>query len=185
MLTVHGEWPALPASHDGLPPRIRPLFQRLPKPLPAIHGLRGISPSLDKTRFAQTRAGLNLKKGPDSRRHQDRPTRQANHLQTGRVVTLKKLIVLAVICFGAWNYYQREYLHVSSTKLEQHESIGNLSNRGQGEPRQDGSRFRCDGRQYCSQMISRDEAVFFVKNCPNTKMDGDHDGIPCENDSRF
>ncbi|WP_342748501.1 excalibur calcium-binding domain-containing protein [Marinobacterium halophilum] len=24
-----------------------------------------------------------------------------------------------------------------------------------------------------------------IQNCPNTKMDGDRDGIPCENDSRF
>lgn len=45
--------------------------------------------------------------------------------------------------------------------------------------------FKCDGRQYCSQMTSREEAEFFVKNCPDTKMDGDRDGIPCENDSRF
>lgn len=45
--------------------------------------------------------------------------------------------------------------------------------------------FKCDGRQYCSQMTSREEAEFFIKNCPNTKMDGDKDGIPCENDSRF
>lgn len=40
--------------------------------------------------------------------------------------------------------------------------------------------FRCDGRQHCSQMRSYDEAVFFLRNCPNTKMDGDGDGIPCE-----
>lgn len=45
--------------------------------------------------------------------------------------------------------------------------------------------FRCDGRQHCSQMNSRAEAEFFTRNCPNTKMDGDRDGIPCENDSRF
>jgi len=45
--------------------------------------------------------------------------------------------------------------------------------------------FKCDGRQYCSQMTSRAEAEFFLKNCPNTKMDGDKDGVPCENDSRF
>lgn len=45
--------------------------------------------------------------------------------------------------------------------------------------------FRCDGRQYCSEMRSRAEAEFFIRNCPNTKMDGDRDGIPCENDSRF
>ncbi|WP_072034233.1 excalibur calcium-binding domain-containing protein [Pectobacterium fontis] len=47
------------------------------------------------------------------------------------------------------------------------------------------NRFVCDGRQYCSQMNSREEASFFIQNCPNTKMDGDNDGIPCENDSRF
>ena len=47
------------------------------------------------------------------------------------------------------------------------------------------SSFKCDGRQHCSQMNSRAEAEFFARNCPNTKMDGDHDGIPCENDSRF
>ncbi|MCP5423956.1 MAG: excalibur calcium-binding domain-containing protein [Gammaproteobacteria bacterium] len=47
------------------------------------------------------------------------------------------------------------------------------------------SSFKCDGRQYCSQMRSRAEAEFFIRNCPNTKMDGDRDGIPCENDSRF
>ena len=48
-----------------------------------------------------------------------------------------------------------------------------------------GSSFKCDGRVYCSQMTSRAEAEFFVGNCPNTKMDGDDDGIPCERDSRF
>lgn len=45
--------------------------------------------------------------------------------------------------------------------------------------------FRCDGRQYCSQMTSLEEAEFFLRNCPDPKMDGDRDGIPCENDSRF
>jgi cold shock CspA family protein len=42
------------------------------------------------------------------------------------------------------------------------------------------SGFRCDGRQYCSQMTSCAEATFFNKNCPGVKMDGNHDGIPCE-----
>jgi len=43
-----------------------------------------------------------------------------------------------------------------------------------------GGKFRCDGRTYCSQMTSCEEATFFLKNCPGTKMDGDHDGVPCE-----
>lgn len=40
--------------------------------------------------------------------------------------------------------------------------------------------FRCDGRQHCSQMTSYEEAKFFLNHCPNVKMDGDNDGIPCE-----
>ena len=45
--------------------------------------------------------------------------------------------------------------------------------------------FQCDGRKHCSQMRSLEEARWFVRNCPDTKMDSDHDGEPCENDSRW
>lgn len=40
--------------------------------------------------------------------------------------------------------------------------------------------FSCDGRRHCSQMTSCAEATFFLRHCPDTKMDGDNDGIPCE-----
>ncbi len=40
--------------------------------------------------------------------------------------------------------------------------------------------FSCDGRQHCSQMKSCAEATYFIQHCPNTKMDGNNDGIPCE-----
>ena len=40
--------------------------------------------------------------------------------------------------------------------------------------------YRCDGRTRCSQMTSCDEAKFFLRTCPGTQMDGDSDGIPCE-----
>lgn len=42
------------------------------------------------------------------------------------------------------------------------------------------STFRCDGRKYCSQMTSCTEARLFLKNCPGVQMDGNHDGVPCE-----
>ena len=42
------------------------------------------------------------------------------------------------------------------------------------------SSFKCDGRIYCSQMTSCEEATFFLRNCPNVKMDGNNDGVPCE-----
>lgn len=40
--------------------------------------------------------------------------------------------------------------------------------------------FVCDGRTYCSEMTSCEEATYFLNNCPNPKMDGNHDGVPCE-----
>ena len=41
------------------------------------------------------------------------------------------------------------------------------------------SKYTCDGRTYCSQMTSCEEATYFINHCPNTKMDGDGDGVPC------
>ncbi|MFD0740137.1 excalibur calcium-binding domain-containing protein [Lysobacter koreensis] len=38
----------------------------------------------------------------------------------------------------------------------------------------------CDGRTSCPQMTSCAEAKYFIQHCPNTAMDGDRDGIPCE-----
>lgn len=42
-------------------------------------------------------------------------------------------------------------------------------------------RFECQGKVWCSEMTSYEEAVFYLRNCPGTKMDGDGDGVPCEN----
>ena len=77
-------------------------------------------------------------------------------------------------CFLALNWSSYSMPAVASSVLESSNSILVAS-----------KNFKCDGRQYCSQMTSREEAEFFINNCPNTKMDGDQDGIPCENDSRF
>ncbi|EIC27845.1 cold shock domain-containing protein [Methylomicrobium album] len=41
--------------------------------------------------------------------------------------------------------------------------------------------FQCQGKVWCSEMTSYEEAIFYLRNCPGTKMDGDGDGIPCEN----
>ncbi|MBB1060029.1 cold shock domain-containing protein [Lysobacter spongiae] len=41
-------------------------------------------------------------------------------------------------------------------------------------------RFSCDGRTECPQMRSCDEARYFLRHCPGVRMDGDRDGVPCE-----
>jgi cold shock CspA family protein len=40
--------------------------------------------------------------------------------------------------------------------------------------------FTCDGKSHCSQMVSCNEAKFYLAHCPNVKLDGDGDMIPCE-----
>ncbi len=51
---------------------------------------------------------------------------------------------------------------------------------GNSDAVHDAYRMRCDGRTFCSQMRSCEEAKWVLNNCPNTEMDGDGDGIPCE-----
>lgn len=115
---------------------------------------------------------------------------------------MKKLMIVALLGFAGWKYYQ-QYAPVdvvsSPVVVSQNSAMSDTAARSAAAARiqpssSDAPRsvssaassgFRCDGRQYCSQMRSRAEAEFFVRNCPNTKMDGDRDGIPCENDSRF
>ena len=98
--------------------------------------------------------------------------------------TLKKTVLLAIVLIAAWFFYGNKPADNRSVDRAQPEHVTQSINRGQESP-QAASSFRCDGRVYCSQMASRAEAEFFLRNCPNTKMDGDHDGVPCENDSRF
>ncbi len=93
---------------------------------------------------------------------------------------MKKLILLALLAFAAWQGYR----HFAGTKPAAAESASMPMAAVAPQPAAK-QRFRCDGRQYCTQMTSRAEAQFFTRNCPDTKMDGDHDGVPCENDSRF
>jgi purine nucleosidase len=45
--------------------------------------------------------------------------------------------------------------------------------------------FQCDDRQYGSQVRSRAGAECLRRHCPDPGREGDRDGIPCENDSRF
>lgn len=40
--------------------------------------------------------------------------------------------------------------------------------------------FACGGRTMCSQMHSCAEATWVLQHCPDTKMDGNGDGVPCE-----
>ena len=91
---------------------------------------------------------------------------------------MKKGMFLALALLVAWHYFSKESDVPHKASLQDAGIVTRPT-------AQSASGFKCDGRVYCSQMTSRAEAEFFVRNCPDTKMDGDRDGIPCENDSRF
>ena len=76
-------------------------------------------------------------------------------------------IVVILLAYAAFNLYQNRSTETATEPLPVRKAVP-------------GTNFQCDGRQHCSQMTSCAEATYFIQNCPNTKMDGDRDGIPCE-----
>ncbi|WP_223670871.1 excalibur calcium-binding domain-containing protein [Kangiella shandongensis] len=40
---------------------------------------------------------------------------------------------------------------------------------------------KCGQKYYCKEMTSCSEAQFYYRQCKLYKLDGDNDGIPCEN----
>ena len=92
---------------------------------------------------------------------------------------MKKLIFIALIVFGAWNWYsQKTHTAVDFTDLDI--SSPQVATDFEFKTSTIASNFRCDGRTHCSQMNSCAEATYFLQHCPNVKMDGNGDGVPCE-----
>lgn len=91
---------------------------------------------------------------------------------------MKKIILLVVIAAIAWKLYGREHAPARAMlPLSNNTSLPSTIPELVATTEQ---HFSCDGRLHCSQMTSCAEATYFLKNCPGTKMDGDHDDIPCE-----
>ncbi|PZP27911.1 MAG: cold-shock protein [Roseateles depolymerans] len=88
---------------------------------------------------------------------------------------LGSLLILALLSvLGAWGW--RHY-QAAATRLDLERQAPSPV---LAEPGPTASPYRCDGRTRCEQMSSCAEATWFVKHCPGTQMDGNHDGVPCE-----
>lgn len=86
-------------------------------------------------------------------------------------MNLRNIVILAAVV-GALSWYserQSKPVRINATNPAHLEidSLGEAS-------------FQCEGKTHCSQMVSCDEAMFYLAHCPGTEMDGDGDGIPCE-----
>ena len=97
---------------------------------------------------------------------------------------MRRLIIVLLLVVAGWQGYTKFQGHhlaqadepVASEAAGPAEPAARDERPASAPPTQ----FRCDGRTHCSHMKSCEEATFFLRNCPNTKMDGDNDGIPCE-----
>jgi len=87
------------------------------------------------------------------------------------------IVALAlVIAAGGWGY--RKYqAHANRRHLEAMPPVTAPAPEPGVVPH---ATFRCDGRTRCSQMTSCAEATWFINHCPGTQMDGNRDGVPCE-----
>lgn len=94
---------------------------------------------------------------------------------------MKNLIVLLILASLGWYGYGKYQTAASQARTERAAVADLPSERPLTRPERPASRtYSCDGRTHCSQMTSCEEATWFLKNCPGTKMDGNNDGIPCE-----
>lgn len=120
--------------------------------------------------------------GQPTKQRQARPSRQPRQDKPslmGRIF----FVVLVIALAGAGYSFLAPTLspshRESSTLASVQAPVESSSLAGVQAPMASSS-YQCDGRRYCSQMNSCEEAKYFLRNCPGTEMDGDHDGIPCE-----
>ena len=108
------------------------------------------------------------------------------------VTEMQRLVFIVIISLLGWYGYR----HFQARTQALSQTTGPLEVRPQPQPAQatepsppataranlssPAPQYKCDGRIYCSQMTSCDEATYFLRNCPGVKMDGNNDGVPCE-----
>ena len=113
----------------------------------------------------------------------------AAHLE----VAVKKLLAVIAVCVVAWSVVTRHRTQTPmavpsraaasvpvSEALATDASVYSPSESQSLPVTPPQPEYACDGRVYCSQMTSCEEAKYFLAHCPGVKMDGDNDGIPCE-----
>lgn len=87
------------------------------------------------------------------------------------------LIIVAIVIFGFKQYQEfNEAPAIDEVPVLTNEDIERMPIYESATPS-----FQCEaGKTHCSHMSSCAEATFYIQHCPNTQMDGNGDGIPCE-----
>ncbi len=121
---------------------------------------------------------------PEPRAHRHQPHEPARHQprrpprRTGsNSLGTRRLVALVLVAGLGWYGYSR-YTERTAPLRAAPQSVMSPAQTAAPEIKQ--PVFQCDGRKHCSQMRSCSEAKQFLNNCPGMEMDGDGDGIPCE-----
>lgn len=93
---------------------------------------------------------------------------------------MNKIITMLIALVLGWYGYQKYQAYQQQIPFEAYQTPTEYVASPEPDEPVSSNQFKCDGRTHCSQMTSCEEATFFINNCPGTKMDGNHDGIPCE-----
>jgi cold shock CspA family protein len=123
---------------------------------------------------AQIEGLLTSKENPRKNQNNTRRNRDYKKSSTNLSTAIRLIFLFAIIVVFAVNKYQ-------STKETRH-STPTIVNDSFSSPlaTQSQTQYSCQGKTYCSEMSSCEEAVFYQSHCSGTKMDGDGDGVPCE-----
>ncbi|QYJ98135.1 excalibur calcium-binding domain-containing protein [Shewanella alkalitolerans] len=103
------------------------------------------------------------------------PTSHYSHRRSGS--RLQRMIFI-IILVSIGSFAIKQYQALNATPVTSFEDLPAVEAQ-EWQPAT--PKFRCEaGKTHCSHMRSCEEAKFYLRNCPGTEMDGDHDGIPCE-----
>jgi len=137
----------------------------------------GVRPRLNELISFETEAGSDGKSRavrvmrPGSRRATPRQVRRGKPTKPARGIGAALLGLLAIGAIGAYGYSSFVSKQAASTPMD---------SPAQASTSTPAQAFACDGRTHCSQMTSCAEATYFLRHCPDTQMDGNGDGEPCE-----
>ncbi len=105
--------------------------------------------------------------GHSTRREVRRESKSAAGGWVGKVASIGALLAITAFVYTRWAPPE------TATDIA-------LPAASSAQPLAAGETFTCDGRTHCSEMRSCAEAEYFIEYCPGTKMDGNNDGEPCE-----
>ena len=120
----------------------------------------------------KTKAVRVMRAGQRAPTRRPRAANRRSDEESGPIAKVFAALALAAILFYAYSTMYGQHSPASTQQTVVARTAAALT--------QSSSRFSCDGRTMCSQMTSCAEATYFIRHCPNTKMDGNRDGVPCE-----